>query len=202
MLTRPLLVALITVALAEPPLEPDAPAGPDPTAIRQAEYIRLSDELARYFQRQTWAGAQRTFGELEALGVPLDFEDYLAGAHAARQLGEMNQVYDRLTQAARLQPDREVVDWLWSIDQSYGQVALRTEPARGNSLDVSAMPFAPDQRSCVETARGRVAETGAYVGLLPAGEYVFGEQAFTVAPGQVPVELTVAPTKGRKPRDR
>lgn len=173
-----------------------APAA-DASVLAQGEYSRLHDDLQNLSKRQIWAGAERTFLELQALNVPLDFSDYVAGAHAARQTGNMQDAYDRLTAAARLRPDREVIDWLSSIDTSYGRVVLSSDPPRPNSLTIEALPMLPEQRMCVENAQRKVSETGNFSGLLPVGEYSFGGTPFSVSPGQVPLTLTAPAARGR-----
>jgi len=175
----------------------ELPPAPDP-AVQAAEHQRLADELQRLVARQVWVGAEEKYRACEALGYPLEFRDLLNGAYAARGLGDMASAYARLKQAATLQASREVVDWLWALDTTYGKVVLTTNPPKPVKLRVDSMPFAPDQRAAVEFAIARLLEDGSFDGLLPSGWYALGNAPFKVVPG-VTVQIE-ASTK--KPRNR
>lgn len=185
----PALLALFLAQQAAP--SPGDAAAPDPA--QQAEYYRLSDEMARLAERQVWLGVERKFQQLQALDVPLSYQDYWHGALAARNLGDVQGSYERLSEAAKIEGTREVIDWLWSIDTEYGRVELRTEPAGPSTLAIAAMPIVPDQRAAVEAAQRQIAETGAYSGMLPEGDYTFADQAFTVSAGPKAVTIVVQP---------
>lgn len=167
-----------------------APAYADERA--EAEHLRLSGELEQLSQRQLWAGVDKKFIELEKLGVELTYEDLLHGAHASRALGNMADAYARLKRAAKLDTTKEVLDWLYSIDMHFGMVELVRTPKKGDVLTIGALPFDPDQRAAVERATSAVADNGLFSGLLPAGDYVFCGQAFTVQPG-IAVRIEVSP---------
>lgn len=166
----------------------------------QAEYYRLHDECQKLARRQVWTGVERLYLEMEATGAVLDYDDYLAGAMAARDAGDVLLAYERLTAAAKLNGTREVIDWLWSIDTAYGRVELRTEPLGPAELSVSAMPMLPDQRAAVEAAQRQLKESGSYTGMLPAGTYTFAGQEFTVTPGPKEVMILVRPAEDPKKR--
>ncbi len=166
----------------------------------QAEYYRLHDECQKLARRQVWAGVERLYLEMEATGAVLDYDDYLAGAMAARDAGDVLLAYERLTEAAKLNGTREVIDWLWSIDTAYGRVELRTEPLGSAELSVAAMPMLPDQRAAVEAAQRQLKESGTYTGMLPAGTYTFAGQEFTVTPGPKEVMILVRPAEDPKKR--
>lgn len=146
-------------------------AGPD-----QAEYVRLQQEIERLAQRNAWAGVERTYDEMLATGIPLAFEDHLAGAHAARALGDVWGARQRLTAAnAVREGDREILEWLWDIDSHYGRVSLSCNPGKHQvEMTAEAMPFNPDQRRAVEFAIAEVRDTCLFDGLLPQGNYRFG----------------------------
>ncbi|MCK6519672.1 hypothetical protein L6R46_32010, partial [Myxococcota bacterium] len=128
-MTGPLLTLLIFVIPAVSVADEGAPAvSARDEAYRKAEAKRLSDELEKLVRRQAWAGAARTYVELEALGLPLGVDDLYAGALTARQLGEMALVYERLLAAAKLDGRREIVEWLWAIDTGYGRVTVAGDP--------------------------------------------------------------------------
>jgi hypothetical protein len=183
------LLALFLAQQAPPSTDVEGVADP----AQQAEYYRLSEEMARLAERQVWSGVERKFEQLEALSVTLSYQDYWYGALAARNLGDVQASYDRLSAAAKIEGTREVIDWLWSIDTQYGRVELRTEPAGPSTLAIAAMPMVPDQRAAVEAAQRQVAETGAYSGMLPEGDYTFADQAFTVSAGPKAVTIVVQP---------
>ena len=189
------LLFLVQLALGQEETEQVEPA-PDPAVM--AEYYRLHDEMAKLAKRQVWSGVSRYYGEMEVLGVPLVYEDYVAGAMAARHEGEVMLAYERLQAAARIEGTREVIDWLWSIDTAYGRVTLRTEPLKPSTLEVGALPMLPDQRAAVVAAIHEVEETGAYDGMLPEGVYTFAGQTFTVSPGPKEVVIVVKPKEGAR----
>jgi hypothetical protein len=166
---------------------PDLSAAPD---IVQAEYYRLSDELKKLAHRQAWGGAARRFADLEELGLPLNYDHWLAGAMAARNLGDTQSAYNRLTEAAKLEGNHEVVDWLWSLDTQFGRVSLRSEVKRP-ALTVSQMPMIPDQRAAVQRAQLLVTQSGEFTGMLPAGDYTLSGHSFTVSPGPQAVEIII-----------
>ena len=159
-------------------------------ALVQAEYYRLSDELKKLAGRQHWGGASRRFNDLVALELPMTYDHWLAGAMAARNLGDTASAYARLTEAARLEGNHEVVDWLWSLDTEFGRVTLRSE-VKKPTLEVAAMPMIPDQRAAVQRAMLLVTQTGTFTGMLPAGDYTLSGHSFTVTPGPQAVEIVI-----------
>jgi len=166
---------------------PDLSEAPE---LVQAEYYRLSDELKKLAGRQHWGGAARRFAELSSLELPLTYDHWLAGAMAARNLGDTAAAYERLTEAAKLEGNHEVVDWLWSLDTQFGRVTLRSEVKRP-TLEVAQLPMVPDQRAAVQRAQLLVTETGSFTGMLPAGDYVLSGHSFTVTPGPQAVEIVI-----------
>lgn len=164
----------------------------------QAEHERLSDEIEKLASRQVWAGVERKFSELEKLeAVEPTFEDLLHGAHAARELGDVAAAYERLKKAAKLQGSKEVVDWLWDIDQNYGFVELVSVPPRSAVLSAELMPFDPNARKAVDAAIESARQDGIFVGMLPKGSYEFAAQPFRVEPG-VNVRIEVSPRMRRQ----
>ena len=164
----------------------------------QAEYYRLHDECRKLARRQVWPGVARLYLEMEATGAALVYEDFLAGAMAARDAGDVLLAYERLTAAAKLNGTREVIDWLWSIDTAYGRVELRTEPLGPTELSVEAWPMLPDQRAAIEAAQRQLSDSGSYIGMLPAGTYTFASQEFTVTPGPKEVLILVRQVEPKK----
>ena len=164
----------------------------------EAEHERLSDEIEKLAQRQVWSGVERKFEELEGLeSVQLTFDDLLHGAHAARELGDVAAAYERLKHAAKVEGTKEVVDWLWDIDQNYGFVELVSVPPRSAVLQAELMPFDPNARKAVDAAIESARQDGIFVGMLPKGSYEFAAQPFRVEPG-VNVRIEVSPRMRRQ----
>ena len=191
-----ILLLLVTLAFAD---EQSGASAMD--AATQAEYWRLHDEMERLAKRQVWTGVARLYNEMiELEGVVLTYDDYVAGAMAARHEGDVLEAYERLTAAAKIDGTREVIEWLWSIDTAYGRVTLVTDPPGPSTLDIETMPMLPDQRAAVEAARRQVEEEGDYDGMLPEGTYTFADQTFTVTPGPKEVRIEVTPLDDKKKR--
>lgn len=163
----------------------------------EAEHQRLSDEIEKLAKRQVWTGVERKYRDLERLGTEPTFEDLVYGATAARELGDVKRSYERLKLAVRLQGTKEIVDWLWDIDNNYGSVELLTVPSRSAELTMAELPFDPNQRKAVEAAQESARQDGIFVGMLPKGDYVFATQRFTVEPG-VSVRIEVSPRMRRQ----
>ena len=196
-----MLLLFMTLAFANEAVADGAVEEVDPAV--QAEYWRLHDEMQRLAKRQVWTGVARLYDEVETLdGIELTYDDYVAGAMAARHEGEVLVAYQRLTEAAKLDGSREVIEWLWSIDTAYGRVQLGTDPPGPTTLSIEQMPMLPDQRAAVEAARRQVEEHGLYDGMLPEGTYTFADQTFTVTAGPKEVNIVVTPleSRGRKKR--
>lgn len=201
-MSGPLLTLLLLGIPAVSAADEGAPAvSARDEAYRKAEAKRLSDELEKLVRRQAWAGAARTYAELEALGLPLGVDELYAGALTARQLGEMALVYERLLAAAKLDGRREIVEWLWAIDTGYGRVTITGDPEAPPTLSPESPPILPEPRACVETAQRHLAETGRFDGLLPAGVYRVNGALVEVTPGEPPVVLDLTPPpSGRRRR--
>ena len=174
--------------------------------VEDAEHIRLTEEMRKLSKRNAWKGVEAAYVELEALekrGVALTYEDHWLGAQAARALGDINGVYKRLKAAARVDGTTEVIEWLSDLDAHYGQVDLTSKRKEPVTLAATVMPFAPDQRAAIEAAVAAVTAGQAYQGLLPAGEYTFGDEAVSVKAGGEPVALALVderpPKEEREP---
>ena len=128
------------------------PAAAD-DAVHEAERVRLSQDIKQLAQREAWTGVERKFEELELLGTTMSFDDLYRGACAARALGDVAAAYDRLKAAAAVDPRRDVLDWLYAIDNHYGRVELLVIPPRNASLDIAEMPFDPADRAAVVAKR-------------------------------------------------
>lgn len=187
---------LVLLLLAAPVWAGEEAGPPVDPAVLAAEHQRLADEMEQLARRQLWPGVELKYQECVALGVELSFDELRNGALAARGLGNMQAAYDRLREAARVRADKEIVDWLWSIDSLYGHVDLQTTPPRSAELTVESLPFAPDQRAAVDYAVAYMREHGVFKGLLPRGRYTLNGRTFEVDPG-VAFQLSV-PARGRR----
>lgn len=172
------LVPLVFSGVARAADEPVAVVSP---VVDQAEYVRLQQELEKLAARNAWAGVERTYQKLVATGVPPSFSDHVSGAYAARALGDVGAARTRLSAANAIKEDKQILEWLWDIDSNYGRVYLACDLGKHPvELEAEAMPFNPDMRRAVELSVGLVAQTCAFDGLLPHGNYSFGGQALKV----------------------
>ena len=181
--------ALVLLAVPVMGLAADETAPPVSSSL--AEYHRLAHDLQVLAARNAWSGVERTYDRIEATGVPMQFEELIAGAHSARVQGDTRAARDRLRAASRQREERDVLEWMWEIDQSYGQVFLVCEVVkkRQPELTRALMPFDPNHRRAVEFAIERLREVCLFDGLLPAGDYEFGHYSFTVHPHVESVSL-------------
>ena len=165
--------------------------------VAEAEHERLAEEMKQLAERRVWSGVERDFQELLQLGVALTLDDYLQGAYAARELGDVKAVHERLSAAARLKSRKDVVDWLWDIDNNYGVVELIATSGRHATLTAAEMPFDPNQRKSVEQAIDIADKENQFLGMLPKGTYTFAGQKFSVDAG-LSVRIEVSPKQRRK----
>jgi len=149
----------------------------------QGEYARLTQELESLAERNAWAGAARIYPKLVATGVPPSYQDLLYGAHAARAVGDIGSVRERLLAAKEIKEEKEVIESLWALDEAFGSVDLKCDPDMGWALSSATKPFEPDQVRAIEFAIGQVATTCVFTGYLPAGSYTFCGRDFDVRPG-------------------
>jgi len=172
----------LALLLAAPP----ALAG---STANEAEHTRLADEMKRLSSRNAWKGVDDAYRELEQLAadgsITLTYRDHYLGASAARELGDVNAVYTRLQRALAVEKTEEATSWLADLNQNYGQVSLKIDAKYpgDRSLSISEMPFDPGQRRVIEAAQLALQNTRAYAGILPLGDYSFGDKKFTISAG-------------------
>jgi hypothetical protein len=164
-------------------------------AAEQAEYYRLTQEMEKLAQRNAWSGVERAYERILETGVTPSFEDHLFGAHAARALGDATNARVRLVAANGLREEREVIDWLYTIDNNYGRVFLAADPGT-MELVPEIMPFDPHMAKAIEYAQTQIVETGMFEGLLPKGSYTFGAEKIEVAPRVGTVRIDVRTDEG------
>lgn len=155
-----------------------------PGSDARGEYNRLSEEMETLVSKNAWVGVERTFQQLVATGVPLTFEDWVRGADAARAVGDVAAVRQRLLSALALREDRRVLDWLWDLDQRYGAVLLQCDRGAQLVLEPQVAALDPDVRRAIALARQRVHDACYFQGLLPVGSYTLHETSFEVQPGR------------------
>lgn len=175
---------------------PTRAAAGEAMTVAEAEYHRLHAEMSSLAAREAWPGVERAYQKLLATGIAPAFEDHVAGAHAASNEGDLATARERLEAANAVRVDRDVIEWLWTIDTTYGEVRLHAPP--GAVLELGTLPFDPVQKRAFERARDTVASTGAFAGYLPAGDYDLRGTRFTVTAGQDAAVVDVRTERERK----
>lgn len=177
----------------EPAATPSEAVTPTEGAA-QASHDQITGEMRHLSRRNAWKGVEQAFMDLESLapqGVQPTAEDLGMGAQAARALGKVDQVFERLERLEALEPSAETRQWLGELSRSYAQVVLRNRGGGDATLAAARMPMAPDQRAAIDAAVAMVAETGRFEGRLPWGVYSFGDRTFMVVPGDGALEITL-----------
>lgn len=198
---------LLALAWAPPAWaeDPSADTTEEPAVPDRAEYARLTQELEGLAKRNAWSGAERTFQKLQATGWPPSQDDWMYGAHAARAIGDVAATRERLLGAKAIEEDKDVFDWLWSIDQTYASVNLWCDPDRGWALEAETRPFDPDQVRAMEFAVEEIATRCHFEGYLPAGSYTFAGRSFNVMPGVTALDMDMRglePTKKQRKKKK
>lgn len=173
----------------------------------KAEYVRLSQELEKLASRNAWAGVERTYNALVETQMPPTFADHIAGAHAARALGNIAGSRTRLMAANEIREEREVLDWLWDIDANYGKVFLACGGGKEQvDLAIATMPFDPGQQRAVQFAMTQIGEQCLFDGYLPKGDYTFGPSGVAVVPRVQSVRIDLRgidlPKKKKEKKDK
>ncbi len=170
----------------------------DPRVV--AEYHRLSDEVQRLAERGIWQGVRKNFDDLESLEVPLEYDDLLIGAQLARMDGDVLATQEYLKLAAPIKGTRDVIEWLWAIDNGFGHVALKVPEGKPAVLTPAIMPIVPDMRLCVVAASVVVQNGQDFMGLLPTGTYTINGRSFQVKSNQPVLEVVAPPVLARNKR--
>jgi hypothetical protein len=160
-------------------------------AARVAEVDRLREELLLLAQKNQWTGVERTYqamvglagqelglGGQELTGASLQATDHWNAAQAAANQGDAAQLVARLR--AVLATGESVPgarEWLSEVARRYGRAQLT-----GTHLEPVALPFAPDEVAAIRFAQDRLAQTGVFEGMLPAGRYHLGGEVLVVRP--------------------
>lgn len=178
---RSVVFALTLLGVAGASVVPEPAWAQDPT---QAEKLRLEEEMKKLAAKNAWTGVERNYQALVALKVPLSFEDHFLGAQSARFLGKTFEMYDRLSEAQKIEAKDEILQEMLGIENRYGRIEIKGHPRKRPTLAAAVMPFAPDERKSIEYAMEVVLNTGSFKGMLPLGEYVVGDVTFNVASGE------------------
>lgn len=159
------------------------PPEPPTRAELDAEYRRLSAEIASATQKGNWKGVERSYLAALATGAVMVPADHLRAAEAARSRGDLGQVRDRLLAALAVDPTHEeariaVAD----LDARFGRVDLKAPI--GATLEDYEHPFDPVAIKAVEHGIATLKATGAFRGLLPPGPYSVDGDPFDVVLGK------------------
>ena len=172
---RPLLAALLVLGCS-----PVAHAADDAVV---AEHQRLSDQLKALAERNAWTGVDRTFTQLQALGVEPTALEWRIAAQASATEGDAGTAHDRYAASLEVETDDSAVQAVKDYTTNYGRVELLCKPGTVD-LQIDQRPFQPDRARAVDFATLAVTEDGVFDGMLPEAVYTFGPYSFAVIPEQ------------------
>lgn len=189
-----LLAVLLLAASAGAPASAATPAD-------EAERVRLSEDMKRLSRRNAWSGVEDAFQAMEQLadrGVEIPKEDWMLGAEAARNIGDVLASYERLIEARKIEPTPDVTGRIEAIEFNYQRVDLAVEPKYEGSygFDIAEQPFAADQRKAINYAKGKLTAEQRFEGMLPFGDYSFGPKTFTLSKDGGPVSVALTAEDG------
>jgi len=163
------LLAVLS-ALAGPPVAPD-----DPAAL-QAEAHRIATEMKSYAKDGKSAGVERAYRGLLALGVPVDPELHVLAAMVARDRGDSLTALARLSRVPKgSRAGAEVEAFEANLLENYCYLRVSLKP--GAKVETPSF-FARDEAAAAQRLAAVVEATGVFVGLVPAGTYVFDGAVF------------------------
>ncbi|MEZ4316812.1 MAG: hypothetical protein R3F61_04900 [Myxococcota bacterium] len=166
-------------------------------AARLAEYNRLSGELHRYAERQTWVAVEQAYLGCIATGADMKLSDHFHAAHAAQVRGDMKATRERLGKALEVSGgnDRDLIEWLFAIDTTYSAVTITAYP--GAVLSAERRPFDPVQSRAIDFAVQTLQQTGAFDGILPRGAYYVDGELIDIRMGKGAAIVTLEEPKAR-----
>jgi len=162
----------------------------------EAERYRLQTELDQLARKGAWPGVERTYGELEKLGLELRLDDYVLGAQAAIHEGDLMTALVRVQVGLASSEATDDPDSAYmrakaistNLESRFGQVRVKIanpKLCKARVLLLTPKPFAEDERQAHETARTALLTSEHFTGMLPAGNYSLGGSSpFVVEPGQ------------------
>jgi hypothetical protein len=157
-----------------------APAADDAGAqrARKAEVLRLSDQMTRFAADGKRAGVERTYQQLIALDPKIDPALHVLAAQAAQERGDALLTLARLQRVPAGAPAQaDAATTLDGLLTRYGYV--RISAPVGTRMQGPAM-FSPMERAAIAFAAQVVSDEGHFLGLLPEGAYVVGDQPMEV----------------------
>jgi hypothetical protein len=169
----------------------DATAG-----ASEAERYRLQTELEQLARKGAWPGVERIYVELENLGLEMRLDDYVLGAQAAIQEGNLMKALERVQVGlANAEPSDDpdsaylrAKEISSNLDSRFGQIRVKIanpKLCKARVLLLTPKPFAEDERQAHATARDALLTSDHFTGMVPAGNYSFGGASpFVVEAGQ------------------
>ena len=166
---------------------------------KEAERVRISDDMERFSKRGNWKAVEKKYEELLGLGLDVPFADHLLGAQAIFYLGDVKRTCATLELAisiAENNPELEeqkssALAWLTDIYSVFFPVEITVSRSykEDASLEIAELPFMPEEQDVYKQAKEILAEDGRFKGMLPAGEYKIAGQSFVLpeaamTPGQ------------------
>jgi hypothetical protein len=157
-----------------------------------AEYRRLSTEMEKLGRKSVWAGVERKFHDLQKLGVPIEYADYVLAAQAAQEQGDISTAKKRLSLALELNRNPKTLEWYEDLEMQFGDVTLISRSKDYRTLNFDGIVTSPTQAKAIEFAAQELADSGEFSGLLPYGSYEFGGQQFQLVAG-LNIHLEISP---------
>jgi len=153
----------------------------EPDKATTAEVRRVGEEMVAHAAAGRRQPLLRQYRTLLALTTEVDPELHMLAADAALAEGHVAEAVARYQRVPADAPQAATVrELLDGLAGRYGTVRLSASP--GAEL-MAAVRFHPEEMAAVSHARDVVAETGVFVGLLPAGEYQLPDASFVVEAG-------------------
>ncbi len=119
------------------------------------------------------------------------YEYNFDGAAAARKVGRAWVRYQLLDRAVAIEAKPEAVQAIELMQGRYGRVNLVGDYRWRPKLCRAALPFAPDEVAAIQWAMYVARNTGFFDGMLPVGEYTYGDRSFTLEAGVEVVEIKI-----------
>ena len=157
-----------------------------------AEYERISEDIKKLSKRNLWEVVEKRYIEMSDLGVQLTYKDYLIGAQAAQERGDIFLTRKRLMMSVKLKQKRSTQRWIEEINEGYGYVTLKTSSSKGSELAAAAIPMDPVQVKSIDFAKDQLGSERHFSGMLPVGEYDFGGEILIVEAG-VAKQIDISP---------
>jgi hypothetical protein len=189
-----ILLTMLAVLMAGGTMLVPSVASADSYDIQKAERRRLRDKANKLMQRNAWSGVEKTFQEMRRLKkVAICWQDYLAGAQAAMNLGKPDLVIARLWGAKATMKklpkscdtkknettEQETTTWLKATMGEYAYVKIKAK--KGVTVSWQDAPFNPSLRQAGDAAINVLNKKRKYRGLMPVAEYKTSSgQTFTV----------------------